>query len=1439
MADQADGVIRIETALDTSGFIADANKLNAAAQRSAQAVSRIGMAAEKSVQSQFQAFAGVGQQLDQQTEDVKKLNNELDKLGNKKTEIKITRSGSTDVSDYDGPLYQGTTVDAKSMGYSQEAMEYIENYTSGAKDQVNELRQAIEQLKAEMKSMEKDGKWWGDDEYDKAALKLEQMQQAAKDYKKELFSPEPNANPFGLDTLAGQVREAELEINKLIAAGKGLGNEDYDRAYVKLQNLKTAAREYQKELTTGENKTSLSQRLETVGQKFGSIVKHVGSATASFRKLKSHALAFASAAKKAGSAVASMAGFGKKSESSMNGLSKALKTVMRYGLGIRSVYALIGKFRSAAVAGFNNLARYSSSVNASLSSVMSSLTRLKNSLATAFAPILTVVAPILSSFVDMCSRAATQVGMFFAAMTGKTTFTQAKAVQQDYAASLSSSTAEAKKQKQAAEAQAKALKKAQKAAEGDIAAFDELNLIHKDSTDTSDTTGTDIANSLSPKDMFEEVPIKSKIKDFADKIKALIKKQDWKGIGKLLGDQINRGLQKVYDAINWKKVGPKVTKFCNAFTEAFNSLVDSINWTLLGQTIGAGVNTLAKTFNLLFGPNGIDFNNLGRKLSTGLRGLMDEVDWRELGNAFGNKFMILWRTLGGFVDDMTTKNSVGQTGWQQLGISVANTLNGIFDQVSFKDLAHTAATGINGIFSALNEAVDKFSWKDFTENLKAGISTFLSETTWKENGQALGNFIKHLCDTINSVMTMDNFIQFGENIGIFLSQLPWGTILVTVASAIVNSLGGILAGLAKTPAGVFADAFIIALLSAKIIGAISTAFKTLFTTAASDGATGAIGTLKKAGIFAKFASAIGIGVVAGNALTQQTTSSADSFDSSDTWTFLQNMKGILQDLSDRGAITSEKMRTLTETLNSMGEDTGYVTAFNTMKEALEDAGVSTDELSKSLDNTDSSLTSLVAAMGGSTASIEKTKDETQNLSQAMQETDTAALIDKMKSLQISIDQVTFADMILKSANAIDKMGGIWENGKQILGAKALAVHNEISKGLEPDQNGFYTLANGQMVQYGNAIQDQGGTLKAQTKATLDNSVIAALQEALPEQNKIGGDTGNYFIEGYTAALFGNKRIKTAYQEALANVDTASAKAKAKADGEEIARNTGEGFKTGINSVSTSVGTSVTGMMEKSVKEPAKKAVDAHSPSKWFAQLATWCGQGFGNNLNSAFSSTFSFFSNFRTKISNSIGNLYYVGYNYLIGMNNGMVAGANVLYSNARSIASNITNIFRSAWQIHSPSRVAGEIGGYFMEGMYDQMDSGASRILKMLQNFSGSIQGMSLNVPKVNIPVSMNPVSSAAYTQQYPVMAQGRTLPPKAVKEYAGDDRSTDIEYVIEKVIRSMKESDDSTDIVQSLRSAISGMAVMADGQIIGYLREKNQENLDRGGPGLFPSVM
>lgn len=250
-----------------------------------------------------------------------------------------------------------------------------------------------------------------------------------------------------------------------------------------------------------------------------------------------------------------------------------IKNMLRYALGLRGLYALFGKLRAAMTEGFKNLAQFSSGTNKSLSNLKSSLTQLKNALATAFTPILQTIEPILTRFINMLSKAADHIARFTAALTGKSSYTRATKVQEDYAKSIEGTGA-------AAEDASKSMAK-----------FDEINQI----TTKDTSSGGGGRSETSPADMFETVAIEPL--DFAswgEAFSAMLDKILVDGIPKLkeafasFADWLNGFSSKLYEAFTFPGVLEKVSQLGRDLANAFNGLVDQINWTSLGAALGAG-----------------------------------------------------------------------------------------------------------------------------------------------------------------------------------------------------------------------------------------------------------------------------------------------------------------------------------------------------------------------------------------------------------------------------------------------------------------------------------------------------------------------------------------------------------------------------------------------------------------------------------------------------------------------------------------------------------------------------------------------------------------------------------------------------------------------------------------------------------------------------------
>ena len=349
---------------------------------------------------------------------------------------------------------------------------------------------------------------------------------------------------------------------------------------------------------------------------------------------------------------------------------------------------------------------------------------------------------------------------------------------------------------------AKTLKKALS-----VLPFDELNQLTDNSSSSGSTPGTGtgktgtgttpslglggITDQIDDALNKEETPINK----WAEKIRKAFLNHDWEGLGKTIADMINIGMQKIYDVINWKNVGPKITAFTDAFTKTFNSLVDNIDWNLMGRTLGAGLNTIVNTMNQLL--DGIDWYNLGAKFGTGITGLVKEVNWTNLGNLIGNSFMKAWDMFAGLVNHLP---------YVDIGKAFADLLNGVFEKINFTNIAHVLATGLNGAFDSLKSFTVNFKWDDLVDNITGGITTFMQQFKWKENGQKLEEFIDNLLTSLVDIANGVDWEAFGHNIGVFLSEIDWPKHLSQITTVLKEVLGGIWDGLGTTSAGTFIQA---------------------------------------------------------------------------------------------------------------------------------------------------------------------------------------------------------------------------------------------------------------------------------------------------------------------------------------------------------------------------------------------------------------------------------------------------------------------------------------------------------------------------------------------------------------------------------------------------------------------------------------------------------
>lgn len=397
-----------------------------------------------------------------------------------------------------------------------------------------------------------------------------------------------------IEELRNSIEYAKAEQDELLQSGQAYQPVDTSAVTDKLIAEQQRLQQMGEALNVSYD--SLKSKIEQYGGSIAGVTQKHG-------LLRKALSSVAESAKKAGAA---MMLFHRNTKTANKTAGAGLKTILKYTLGIRSLYVLFNKVRNAIKEGFKNLAQYSEETNRSLSALKSSSTQLKNSLATAFAPILTVIDPILTRFINLLSQAATYVGMFFAALTGKNSFTKAVAVQEDYAASLGDTADNAKEAKKY------------------LSGLDEIRTF----TEDKDTAGGYVAPT--PQEMFETVPIEKRFKELAKKLKKTFSKmfaplkKAWDKYGEPIVDKIKQikdrfvqfGVQianftaEWFENLNWEPLLRSVDNLLEKLQPLIDLILDGLAWAwenvllpfgkwTIEKALPVAIETLAMAFQLL------------------------------------------------------------------------------------------------------------------------------------------------------------------------------------------------------------------------------------------------------------------------------------------------------------------------------------------------------------------------------------------------------------------------------------------------------------------------------------------------------------------------------------------------------------------------------------------------------------------------------------------------------------------------------------------------------------------------------------------------------------------------------------------------------------------------------------------------------------------------
>lgn len=112
-------------------------------------------------------------------------------------------------------------------------------------------------------------------------------------------------------------------------------------------------------------------------------------------------------------------------ESTQAAIQGGVKSILKYGIGIRTLYVLFRKLKQYTVEAVKAFAENDPETKKNIDELKASLSALKGSWGAAFAPILNAVIPVLQTLIGWLAKAASAIAQFFAVLSGKGTFKKA------------------------------------------------------------------------------------------------------------------------------------------------------------------------------------------------------------------------------------------------------------------------------------------------------------------------------------------------------------------------------------------------------------------------------------------------------------------------------------------------------------------------------------------------------------------------------------------------------------------------------------------------------------------------------------------------------------------------------------------------------------------------------------------------------------------------------------------------------------------------------------------------------------------------------------------------------------------------------------------------------------------------------------------------------
>lgn len=469
-------------------------------------------------------------------------------------------------------------------------------------------------------------------------------------------------------------------------------------------------------------------------------------------------------------------GLGSSVSGTTDKISSAFKTIIKYGFGIRSMYVLFRRLRTAIKDSFTELqtsgAMYQTT-KANIDALKTSLSTLKYQFGAAFEPIFNTIAPALTTLINYLVSVMNTISALIAKLTGNSTYSKAVVS----TAAIASNTGSA----------ASSAKELNKQLQG----FDELNNL---TTSDSSSGGSGSSSSDSTNVTYVEENVENALGRFSNSIINAIQNGDWEDLGSIISTKITGAL----NDINWDSVFSTLSSWGTNLANFLNGLITPELFGTLGTTIGNAIKAKL-TFLNSFGTT-FNWTNFGNSIATGIKNFFDTHPLTNLSETVSTWAVGITSALATAVTDLINNGGIN---------SIKNDIIGAIKAFKFEEITWNVGTIISGLLNSLYVIVsDTKTWTTLGTKIGDGINGFIKSmgeknaTTGKTGWEALMGNVSSIVNGIINALTKTiktiSWSDVGKAIADMIKGIEWGKLIKNLGSlalAIIEALCDAIKGL--------------------------------------------------------------------------------------------------------------------------------------------------------------------------------------------------------------------------------------------------------------------------------------------------------------------------------------------------------------------------------------------------------------------------------------------------------------------------------------------------------------------------------------------------------------------------------------------------------------------------------------------------------------------